>query len=728
MRFAYLNVWGSTSSEAHAGETLKITARRLGVDIIPCHNNADVEAAKPDFVITISRTQAKLTGFPTYHCVNEPSTVYMREPRLLHYFCGYDGYLTLSDSLAEFTRNALYGVGRYEEEIGSYYNCAHRQEGENAPIVDIVKRGEVQVAYFGTNWDVRRANFFRLMGAWDKAALYGPERSWEHMNLAAYRGSVPYDGASVQNVYRKTGIGLNILADHHLQEDVISNRVFEITSVGAACISCRMPWLEKHFGDTLYYVDQEVSDKRLLESVQEAYARIVANPEEAAAKAAAARRIFEEKFALEHMVESAVAFHKRKQARLAAFPRDKAPLISVLMKSNGQRLELLRRAVQSVAAQDHGRFQIVLVKTAPFDFSYAAPSHVSLDVIDGKGLYDGLREARGDYVALLQEDHEWFPQHITHQLEVSAAGCFVHGALVEEHEGAFPETAWIDNGERRGLTHQADASDKDIMTALDLIAASTILAPAQLFDADFRRAPSLASGEERDFVMGLIARARPKQSFAATCLLRKADALPQTKSDSAAAATLLLRHWRDHFHLRPHSTMPEQLVGQGYRTRAYQYETERVQENGITHERLKKSRFDHARLQPMPLPWVQEKSFFRYGLSLQNEEAMVLDIAAPDATPGVAGFLAFPAEASETIPDEYLLVMEMEIGKGQLMLQYLHNDRTLERYNVARSFAGPNRYHIEIPVYYRQGMSGLVLEVQPQTKGRVTALRAFREV
>jgi hypothetical protein len=260
MRIAYLNVWSSISAETQAGEVLKIVGKRIGADIVPCINNQEVEACQPDFVLVISRTQAKLSRFTTYLCVNEPSTVYFRDPKLLQYLFSFDGYVTLSDSLKSFTQNALYGIRR-SEEIGLYYNTAQKQDVDSTAVRRALTSGDAKIVYFGTNWDGRRADFFRALGYQPNAELYGPERSWKHYNIPSYKGSAAYDGQSVQKIYHEKGIGLNILGDHHLQEDVISNRIFEITSVGAVAISCHMPWLEKNFGDSLYYFEQETSNK-----------------------------------------------------------------------------------------------------------------------------------------------------------------------------------------------------------------------------------------------------------------------------------------------------------------------------------------------------------------------------------------------------------------------------------------------------------------------------------
>src|SRR5262249_41281873 len=152
MRIAYLNVWGSDASETHTGEALKKVAKQLGAELFPCRNSAEVEACRPDFAIVMSRTQAKLTRCPTYACVNEPSSVYLREPNLFVSLLTFDGYFALADTLKSFTEHALYGIGR-RQEIGTYYNTAPRSDKDSAPVREALFSGTAKLTYFGTNWD-----------------------------------------------------------------------------------------------------------------------------------------------------------------------------------------------------------------------------------------------------------------------------------------------------------------------------------------------------------------------------------------------------------------------------------------------------------------------------------------------------------------------------------------------------------------------------------------------
>lgn len=723
MRIAFLNVWTATSAEEQAAQAIRIAGERIGVEVVPCFNNAQVEAAKPDFVIVNSRTQAKLTGFPTYACLNEPSTVYFRDPKLLQYLYTFDGYTSLSDSLAEFAQQALYGVGR-SEEIGTYFSTALKQSTSNEDIKAALTNGNSKLPYFGTNWDGRRIDFFKSFGNWDKGEIYGPTTSWSHYNLPSYKGSVPFDGASVQNVYRKNGMGLNLLGDYHLQEDVISNRVFEIASVGAVVVSCRMPWLEKHFGDSIYYFDQSRSNKQMFEQIQAIHAHILKNPTEALEKAARARKIFEEKFALEVLLKKTVDFHERKMAAITSQPRSKSPLVSVLIKSDGSQPHLLERAVNSVTRQDSGRTEIILVKTKPFMFRMFAPN-TAFEAVESDSLWDGLKLAKGDYFAVLRDCDEWFPQHLRRALAASKPGHFVHSALVTEHLTPAPDTAWIKNDEKRGISHQLDLKEKDFMTCLELITPSGYLAPRSVIDEALLKTPAPSKGDDRTLMMDVLARATPIQSFAATVLTRVADQRAPEALDALEQTKLMLRHWRSSSHTGVANPLWDTMVATGHRARAFRYETDRSFENGVVVDSLRDCRFDRARLKQMPLPYIKANSMFQLGITLENETTLAASINSNEHQRGVAGYVVLNQDPN--VPSEFLVTIEAEITAGQIGVHLIQNDNTLERYSVARALPAGNTYRLELPIYYRPEIAGIAIDIQPGTKGRIISITAYRE-
>jgi hypothetical protein len=190
----------------------------------------------------------------------------------------------------------------------------------------------------------------------------------------------------------------------------------------------------------------------------------------------------------------------------------------------------------------------------------------------------------------------------------------------------------------------------------------------------------------------------------------------------------MLRHWRSDPHTGNKSLLWDTIVSTGYRARAFRFETDRSVENGVIIDRLRDNRFDRTRLKPFPLPYLKAHSVFQMGYKLEDEATFAATLDANDQMRGVAAFIVFPIALDDITPTEYLITIEAEITAGQIGVHLVQNENTLERYSVARSLTAGNSYILEIPIYYRPEISGLAIDIQPGTKGRIKSITAYREV
>ena len=212
------------------------------------------------------------------------------------------------------------------EEIGFYYNTCQRQQ-RSADLVSLLRDRKLLLTYFGTNWDHRRKNFFRMLSEIDNVQICGPTHSWPEIHRKSYGGSLEFDGDAVQARYATNGLGLCLVSELHCRDDVISNRIFEIASVGAIAICCDMPWIRKYFGDSVYYIDQNLADKSLVRAILRCWDEIYDRPQAALDKARRAREIFERRFAAELLINNAVEYHERVSAtRHAKLSQGKPPM------------------------------------------------------------------------------------------------------------------------------------------------------------------------------------------------------------------------------------------------------------------------------------------------------------------------------------------------------------------------------------------------------------------
>lgn len=118
----------------------------------------------------------------------------------------------------------------------------------------------------------------------------------------AFRGAIKYDGKSVIECIGQMGVCLIMHSEVHNQHAIPSGRIFEALAASAVIISDRNPFVVEHFGDTVLYIDEELSGEEMFEQVNEHMMWIKENPEEALEMAEGAHDIFEEKFLLEQQL------------------------------------------------------------------------------------------------------------------------------------------------------------------------------------------------------------------------------------------------------------------------------------------------------------------------------------------------------------------------------------------------------------------------------------------
>jgi hypothetical protein len=530
MRIGYLNPWRN-AAENQAFRSLQAAAGRIGHEFFHCSNSDEVEVCRPDFVLASASTQPKLNDCPHYAVVHEPRDRFLTDRGYFQNLLTCDGYLTISDSLARFLRDVLYGLGR-PGDIGFYYNTCQRQP-RAADLRPLLEERRLVVTYFGTNWDHRRSSFFRLLSERDGIQICGPSHSWPDINPKSFGGTPDFDGDSVQARYADNGIGLCLLSDLHLRDDVVSNRIFEITSVGAIAICCDMPWIRRHYGDTVYYIDQGLSDEALVDAITQCVVDIYADPETAAGKARAARAIFERTFAAEILLANAVEYHERMSGRrhrtLARAKESYEPYVSVIIRCGGRPLPLVMEALQSVAHQTYGQFDVILVRYRELDLTQLLveelpPNVRSVRVVDCRGggrsatMWTGLCEVRGDYFAILDDDDWWFSDHIERLFQpfprTPLRNFFAYAGSITEHAESRPIMGG--GADRRQLFKFGIEPGGEMFAVSSAFASNCFVASVDLLHEELLIDPDMSTAEDSYLILSLLAQTQPRFSYACT--------------------------------------------------------------------------------------------------------------------------------------------------------------------------------------------------------------------
>jgi len=531
MKIGFLNPC-VMAAENQAFASLRVAAQRIGHELVHCATSDEIELCAPDFVLVAAATRPKLADVPHYGVIHSPRGKFLADRKCFENLLTYDGYLTISDTLEKFLRDVAFGAGR-PVPIGYYYNTCQRQPAA-ADLASLAARRALRITYFGTNWDNRREKLFRILSDAQGVEICGPERSWPRINRKNYGGPVDFDGESVQRKYAANGIGLCMLSDGHLEDDIISNRIFEITSVGAIALCCDTPWIRKHFGDSVYYFDQNLPDRVLKEAILSLSELIYHDPAIAIEKARRARAIFESTFAAEIMIENAVKYHVRvssdKKNELRKAESIYSPFVSVIVRCGARPLECVERAIRSISGQTYGRFEVILVRYKNLDvgplIENGCPRIESFHVVDCWGgnrsatLWAGLNAVRGEYFAVLDDDDWWFSDHFEKLFQSWPAApqerFFAYsGSIVQR---AAPGE--IDRGSRdRRNIHAFGITSFDSWSAVTgAFASNSFVASSDLLHPNVLRSPDMETAQDSYLILTLVAQADPLFSYAATSI------------------------------------------------------------------------------------------------------------------------------------------------------------------------------------------------------------------
>jgi len=534
MRIAYHNPWVQ-SAENQSYMSLAAAGCRAGIEVVHCATHQDIIASAPDFVLSVSSSVPKMVDLPSYLTVHAPRSFFLQTPSHMQNLLTYDGFLTISDSLDRFLRDVCFGVGR-DDQPGFFYSTAQRAEAALAVDWDTVTTGgRLSVAYFGTNWDRRFPALFRALDHRGILHVYGPEAAWQDEGLGCYRGSVPFDGNAPQRVYAGCGMGLALVAEQWMRDDVISNRIFEIASVGAIPICPDMPWIRKWFGTAALYVDMTAPTEAIADRIAAHHAFCATDPAAVRDMSARVRAIFEAHFSAEILLDRLVRFHETRVQETAAARKamPAAPDISVVVRCGGRDLPFVRRAVDSIRRQSYGRFHVVFMKYRDIDLSeiLAEPPGAVASwqevFIPGGGraemLFEGVRHTETEYFAVLDDDDFWLDHHFE---DLFRAGRKIDpmfdsafsGSIAFDYPIEYRPNQYCD---RNVIRFGFDTDHIDMAAIQRAVGTNCFVARRDLVPDALLRVPPMHTAEDSVLVALVTRRSRPIFTYRATAFYRR---------------------------------------------------------------------------------------------------------------------------------------------------------------------------------------------------------------
>jgi len=210
-----------------------------------------------------------------------------------------DGYLSAySDNIDNYIR---------QHSQKPFYG--HLNTSLSGPLLDFTM-GHYRCFYVGINWEKKhnyitfnRVQIIRLVYAMDKLdmlSLYGPADSWT--NCRNYVGEIAFDGVSVVHEIHRCGVCLVLSSESHLQDAVVSNRLFEGLAAGVPIISDRNPFVVQWFGDNVFYIDDHGDTDRSIEQIKEHLAFFQQEPEATLHRMKKCREIFTAQFLMDQQL------------------------------------------------------------------------------------------------------------------------------------------------------------------------------------------------------------------------------------------------------------------------------------------------------------------------------------------------------------------------------------------------------------------------------------------
>lgn len=466
MTIALVNGWPCLPNTAEV-EYIKrfiLAAQRMGHTAYEVVTSDDIHACQPDFVLATHEFTPKLTPYFTIGAMWSPPKFYSGDQRRIKSILSYDGYLIGSSHVAQFIDALEFSTGVSKPRSDFLF----LPTSLSTPFEVRPGRDKYGLAYIGVHWDGLRHNgLLALLEEAEKINIYGPADSWTDYPKS-YRGTVPFDGATVLGTLARHGIALCIHKEEHRHADTPSMRLFEAAAAGCLIIADDIPFARRTLGDSAFYIDMrdsaEVNGARVVEIVDWANQ----NPALAAAMAARSHAILDEEYSLETLVQKCCNFVANSKTEVAQAQKDAVeyfartnynpdagdasqPLVDIIVRTGGRHLSTLRRALRSVARQTHGHYRVLLVdykgrndvqacaaeeSTSRLTIQYLTCPDTGLR---STALWAGLRAVKAPFFAMLDDDDTVMPTHFSELLrtaQTDPAHCVYYGGVIrveEEH-------------------------------------------------------------------------------------------------------------------------------------------------------------------------------------------------------------------------------------------------------------------------------------------------------
>lgn len=303
---------GLITSSSYVGDRevawrIKIAGERLGWTIFMDESNGNqIVNQKLDLVICMLPDNQFFNLFcPNYLMVFHPFSYLDEQRRFKPFYEKYDGYLlTINDR--ETLQSAL-ELKNKEFHYIPFYPTVYSVPYQELTLNDLV----IMIPVWSNRLtDPKFKTLYKLLSQAGFAKFYGvnPNKDIVPEN---YMGAIPFDGISVIHVLQQHGIVLVFHSDIHNEECIPSARIFEAAAASTVIISDENPFVKKHFGDSVFYIDTSMSTESIFSQVQKHLKTIWQDPKRAQEMAKKAHQIFIDNFTMENQLLQLEELHQK---------------------------------------------------------------------------------------------------------------------------------------------------------------------------------------------------------------------------------------------------------------------------------------------------------------------------------------------------------------------------------------------------------------------------------
>lgn len=286
---------------------IKIAGERLGWTVFLDEDQGkQIKDLPLDYVICmLPDCQNFNPSCPNYLMVFHPFKYLDDKRKLKPFYKKYDGFLlTINDR--EIWQDPFTLINRAFDFISFYpsvYNIHYKKLELNNLVVMIPVWSNRLTEY-------KFKELYGLLSQSGLAKFYGVNRH-EKLISNGYMGSIPFDGVSVIDILQQHGIVLVFHSNIHNSEGIPSSRIFEAAAASTVIISDENPFVKKHFGDTVFYIDTALTGRSIFKQIQQHLTTIHENPALALEMAEKAHQIFVENFTMEKQLMELEALHQK---------------------------------------------------------------------------------------------------------------------------------------------------------------------------------------------------------------------------------------------------------------------------------------------------------------------------------------------------------------------------------------------------------------------------------